>query len=56
MFAMKHVPEGAREFFVSSRLSVRNAGVAENNREPARDGTTGHAAYRMGKAQSAERT
>ena len=51
---MKHVPEGAREFFVSSRLSVRNAGVAENSREPARDGTAGCAACGMGKAQSTE--
>ena len=53
---MEHVPEGAGEFFVSSRLSVRNAGVAENSREPARDGTAGRAACRMGKVQSAERT
>ena len=55
MFAKKHVPEGGGEVWVSSRLSVRNGGAAENRSEPARDGTAEYAACRMGKAQSAER-
>ena len=54
MVAMKHVPKGAGEVWVSSRLSVRNGGAAENRREPVRDGTAEHVACRMGKARSAE--
>ena len=49
---MKHVPEGAGEVWVSSRLSVRNGGAAENRREPARDGTAERAGWARRKVLS----